>query len=204
MLVSFEGIDGCGKSTQIKLLSDLLENAGKNVLTIREPGGNVLSESIRTMLLSSKNDIDPITELLLFESARANLINKTINPKLKEGYIILTDRFYDSTTAYQGYGRGLDLNSINQLNKIATSGLTPDITFLLDVTIETSKKRSNRRIADRIESSDDEFYLRVIHGFHEIAAQNSDRVFTIDANNDISTTHEHILSILRNKFPEIK
>lgn len=203
MFISFEGIDGCGKSTQIKLLSERLLNLGNKVLTIREPGGNTLSEAIRKILLSSKNDIDPITELLLFESARANLIQKTIKPSLEEGFILLSDRFYDSTIAYQGYGRGIDLEYISQINNIATNGFKPDITFFLNVDIPTSKTRSNNRISDRIELSDDTFFENVIVGFHTIAANEPERVLVIDAQNDIKTTHEQIITLLNNKFPNV-
>jgi dTMP kinase len=203
MFISFEGIDGCGKSTQIKLLSEYLISLGNKVLTIREPGGNSLSEAIRKILLSSKNEIDPITELLLFESARANLIRQTIKPSLDDGFIILSDRFYDSTIAYQGYGRGINLDYITQINTIATNGLKPDLTFLLDVDIQTSKNRSNFRVSDRIELSDDSFFEKVIDGFRIIAANEPDRLIVIDAKNNIQSTHNKILSVLINKFPNI-
>ncbi len=203
MFISFEGIDGCGKSTQIKILSEYLISLGNKVLTIREPGGNDLSEAIRKILLSSKNVIDPITELLLFESARANLIQETIRPALDNGFIVLSDRFYDSTIAYQGYGRGINLDYITQINTIATNGLKPDLTFFLDVDIQTSKKRSNYRISDRIELSDDSFFENVIKGFHIIAVNEPERMIVINAKNDIKKTHNNILSILADKFPNI-
>ena len=203
MLITFEGIDGCGKTTQIKLLAELLIKQGKEVVIIREPGGTIFSESIRSILLSHKFDIEPVTELLLFEASRSNLINKVIMPALDSGKIVVTDRFFDSTTAYQGYGRGLDLKSVLFCNDLATGQLKPDITIFLDVSIDTSIRRSGNRKHDRIELAGREFFDRVRNGFLNIAKNEPNRVHIIDAENEIRLTHNNIISLLNKHFPDI-
>ena len=204
MFISFEGIDGSGKSTQIKLLRNYLLTLGYDVITIREPGGTPLSEQIRSILLSNKFEISSVTELLLFEAARSNLVEKVIKPALDSGKIVICDRFFDSTTAYQGFGRGLSIEDVVYCHKIATAGLKPDITFFLNVTIATSNFRSMNRMMDRIESAGDDFFARVNQGFHEIAKSEPDRIFIIDSENKINDTQTKIIEILRQKFPEQK
>ncbi len=193
MFITFEGVDGCGKSTQLQLIGDMIESRGYKVHRLREPGGTVLSESIRELLLSSKSSINDIAELLLFEAARANLIEQVIKPALKNGEYVLCDRFYDSTTAYQGYGRKIDLNIINQCNAIATSGLKPDLTFYLKITYETAKLRSGNRIKDRIEKSGDAFFKRVLRGFEDISINEPERVVVIDSEGSIENTKNEII-----------
>ena len=203
MFITFEGIDGCGKTTQIKLLAGLLTKHGREVVIIREPGGTDFSESIRNILLSHKFDIEPVTELLLFEASRSNLIKKVIKPALDSGKIVLTDRFYDSTTAYQGYGRGLDLKSVIFCNELATDALKPDITIFLDVSIKTSLRRSGGRKQDRIEVAGNEFFERVRKGYHDIAKNEPQRFYIINAENEINITHNHIITLLNKHCPGI-
>lgn len=203
MFISFEGIDGCGKTTQIRLLADRLESLGYSVLIIREPGGTGFSEEIRKILLSHRYNINPIAELLLFEAARTELVSTVIVPALNNNTIVLTDRFYDSTTAYQGYGRQIDINQINNCNQIATNGLKPDMTLFLDVSLETSKIRSGHRRQDRIEQSGAEFYSRVRNGFLEIAKQEPDRFFVISAEHQVDETHLKILELLGIRYPKL-
>ncbi len=200
MFITFEGIDGSGKTTQLQMLSEYLKEKGYDVMVLREPGGITLSENIREMLLNSKENIHPITELLLFESSRSHLVHNVINPALESGKVIICDRFYDSTTAYQGYGRGIELKLIHQFNKIATLGIIPDITFYLDVDLETAKIRSERRIYDRIEKSGNEFYSKVVDGFRELAKKNSSRIKLIEANGEIEDTQMKIRKIVNTKF----
>ena len=202
MFISFEGIDGSGKSTQIKLLKKYLEGLGYDVITLREPGGTVLSEKIREMLLSHKYEIQPVTELLLFEAARSNLVEEIIKPAIAAGKIVLCDRFYDSTTAYQGYGRDIPVDDVLYCHKIATNGLKPDITFFLNVSITTSNYRSINREVDRIEASGDDFFEKVKYGFHEIAKSEPERVFVINSELKIEETQMKIINILKNKFPD--
>jgi dTMP kinase len=193
MLITFEGIDGCGKSSQIKLLSAFLKEKGWKHKILREPGGTHLSESIREALLHSNEEISPLTELLLFNAARSHLVHKVIKPTLAEGFIVLCDRFFDSTTAYQGYGRGLDIDMVKSVNLVATEGLQPDITFFLDVPIEMSDRRINKKNADRIEKSGVDFYRRVIEGFRTLAANEKERFFRIDTGGPKELTHKIII-----------
>ena len=193
MFITFEGIDGCGKSTQIKLLAKHLKSIGKEVVLIREPGGTSLSENIREILLNSKHNINEISELLLFEAARAELTEKVIKPALDKGAYVLSDRFYDSTSAYQGYGRGIDLDKIDILNKVGALGIEPDVTFYLDIPLEMSQVRSGEKIKDRMERESDDFFRRVIEGFREIAKKNPKRVIMIDASKEIEATYNLIL-----------
>lgn len=203
MFISFEGIDGSGKSTQIKLLQEKLESFGKTVVSLREPGGTELSEKIRELLLHKDYDLNSETELLLFESARAYLTNTIIIPSLQSGKVVLIDRFFDSTIAYQGYGRGLDLDFIDKCNLFATQGIEPDITFYLKINMNTSNERRIMDTKDRIEKSGLEFYQKVISGFDNIAINNPKRVVTINAENSISTIHDEIMEIV-NKMMVLK
>ncbi len=199
MFISFEGIDGCGKSTQLKNVADYLTELGMKVMTIREPGGNRLSESIREILLDKTYKLSPVTELLLFEAARAHLVETVIMPAIQEGFIVLSDRFYDSTTAYQGFGRGLDMDDVIHCNAIATEGLKPDITFYLDVSLEVAAKRSGSREKDRIELAGNSFYERVRIGFQELAKMEPQRIIQIDATHSREETFDTIIKILREK-----
>ncbi len=193
MFITFEGIDGCGKTTQLQLLKEYLEDKGYQVVMIREPGGTDFSEKIRDILLYSKDNISPIAELMLFESARANLVENVIKPALAEGKIVLSDRFYDSTTAYQGYGRGLDLEKVKSCNIFATNGLKPDLTFYLEVPLNIAHTRSHKRVYDRIESAGDNFFQRVIDGFRAIAESEPERFVIIDSTDELEVTRQRIL-----------
>ena len=197
MFITFEGIDGVGKSTQLRLLKDYFLNMGRAVLTLREPGDTKVSEAIRDILLSKENNLDSISELFLFEAARSNLTENVIKPALNEGKIVICDRFYDSTTAYQGYGRKLPLDKIKTCNELATGGLKPDITFLLILNLDKAYKRAGNKNQDRIESSGDDFFNRVIDGFLQIARQEPERVVLIDASDNISSTHELIINKIK-------
>lgn len=198
MLITFEGIDGSGKSTQIELLKDYFLSKNKEVVTLREPGGTHLAEKIRELLLSDKNDINPVSELLLFEAARADLTQKEIVPALESRKIVILDRYYDSTTAYQGYGRGLDFNLVKMINKFATFSIVPDITFYLRISYELSLER-RKAASDRMEQAVDDFFHRLIEGFDQIALENPDRVKVIDASQSIDTIFQAILSFINKK-----
>ncbi|TAL70884.1 MAG: dTMP kinase [Bacteroidetes bacterium] len=198
MLITFEGIDGCGKTTQIGLLSSYLRENGKEVLTLREPGGTEFSEKIRDLLLHSKDKLTAQSELFLFESARADLVEKIIKPELEKGTIVILDRFYDSTTAYQGYGRQIDLNVVNASNHLASKNLKPDITFFLDIPLELSYQRSNHRKLDKIEKSGDEFFTRVIDGYKKIAGEEPERIVNIDGTKPIGEIFKTIMDKMIN------
>ncbi len=196
MLITFEGIDGSGKSTQIALLRKRLKEKGHEVSVFREPGGTDISEMIRGMLLNPELEIDPVTELLLFSSARSQLIAEKVKPLLTEGKVVILDRFYDSTTAYQGYGRNsMSLTEINQLNKVASHGLAPDITFYLRLSLEESALRTAQFEKDRMEQSGESFFQKVFNGFEELLKTES-RFKAIDAKKSQEEVHTDIVSIL--------
>lgn len=200
MFITFEGIDGCGKTTQLRLLAEYLNNRGIEVLSLREPGGLPLSEKIRTILLNSTEDIHPVTELFLFEASRSHLVHNIIKPALDAGKAVLCDRFYDSTTVYQGYGRELNIDMINRFNAVASLGISPDITVYLDLSYEKAAERCHRRNNDRIESSGKAFFEKLVNGFRELAKQIPERIVKIDADGEIDEVQNTIISAVNHKF----
>ena len=202
MFITFEGIDGSGKSTQIQLLKDMLEKRNHVVTLLREPGGNILSEQIRQLLLDSKEQVDPRCELLLFTAARAQLVSSVIRPALEAGYIVICDRYIDSSVAYQGYGRGLSIESIESINDFATAGLVPDITFIFDLSVDDAAKRAgfrsndNQTKADRMERSGDAFFERTKQGYLKIAKKSDRNIFIINANDAMNDIREQVESIV--------
>ena len=196
MLLSFEGIDGCGKSTQIKLLQNYLKNTGYKSYLFREPGGTEVSEKIRSLLLHESDELDPVSEMLLFSAARSQLIAEKVIPLIKKGEIVILDRFYDSTTAYQGYGRkSVPLDKIQLLNNIASHGIQPDITFYLKIDPLIAQKRTESVEKDRMEKSGLEFFRDVASGFDELS-KSEKRFKTLDATLSIEEIHQKITSIL--------
>ena len=195
LFITFEGGDGCGKTTQINLLDEYLRQKGYKTLLTREPGSKGLGIKLREILLNYDGDVSPVCESFLFLADRAQHVDCIIKPALEEGVIVLCDRHTDSTVAYQGYGRGLDLEQIHRLNKIATSGLKPDLTIVLDVDVETSQKRVGAE-KDRMESAGIEFFERVRQGFLEIAKQEPDRVKVVDSTQSIQEIHRKILELV--------
>ncbi len=195
LFITFEGGDGCGKTTQINLLDEYLRSKGYKTLLTREPGSKGLGVKLREILLNYDGDVSPVCESFLFLADRAQHVDCIIKPALEEGTIVLCDRHTDSTVAYQGYGRGLDLAQIHNLNKIATSGLKPDLTIVLDVDVETSQKRVGSE-KDRMESAGIEFFERVRKGFLEIAKQEPERVKVVDSTQSIEEIHKEILELV--------
>lgn len=180
--ITFEGGEGSGKSTQLRLLVRRLEAGGLSVRPLREPGGTHVGEAIRGLLLDPANaGLDARAELLLYEAARAQLVAEVIEPALQAGEVVVCDRFFDSTTAYQGFARELPLAEITVLNETATGGLVPDRTIYLDIEPEIGLARATRHAADRLESEDLAFHERVRAGFLAIAAENPSRVRVVDA-----------------------
>lgn len=180
MLITMEGIDGCGKSTQTEKLQRNLEESAVPFVLVREPGGTAVGEDIRQVLLDNHYSLSLQAELLLYMAARSELTEQIIIPALLEGKIILCDRFTDSTLAYQGYGGGADLKLIRALNCRATGGICPDLTFLLDLSVEEAAGRRSIA-ADRMESKDLHFHQRVRRGYLEIARQEPQRVIMVEA-----------------------
>ncbi|MCK6542285.1 dTMP kinase [bacterium] len=185
IFISFEGIDGCGKSTQIRRLQMRIEAEGLPVIAMRDPGGTAVSEKIRQILLSTESVIDPVTELLLYEAARAQILAEKIRPSLAEGHVVLIDRFFDSTTAYQGYGRKIDLSLIHAANHIATQGLSPDRTYLIDISWDESQKRRIASQKDRMENEGRDFFEYVRQGYLALAEKESGRVLRLDGDQNI-------------------
>lgn len=203
MFITFEGIDSCGKTTQIRRLAEWLEMDRIRYLLVREPGGTIISEEIRTLLLDARNhEMTAATEMLLFSAARAQLVREKIIPALRADIIVIADRFFDSTTAYQGYGRGIDLDAITQINNLATDRLAPDITFFLDITVQESLGR--RKLAnsseDRIEKADVEFFERVRQGYHWIAKSQETRIVVIKGNRSEEWIAKEIEDFVRERL----
>jgi dTMP kinase len=199
MFITFEGIDGCGKSTQAKLLEERLRaTLSTPIVFVRDPGHTGISESIRAILLDKANTaMTARTELLLYSAARAQLVDTVIAPALLAGSMVLADRFTDSTIAYQSFGRGLSLPDIHHANAVATGGIVPNLTFFLDVPLHHAKERCADKNADRMELAGDEFFERVIAGYRSLAESEPQRVKRLDATLEVETLHEHIWSAVQ-------
>lgn len=198
VFISFEGIEGTGKSTQSKLLAEYLRGKGHRVIQTMEPGGTRISLKIRELLLSpDSREMDHVAELLLYNAARVQHIKEVIGPALERGEIVITDRFSDSTVAYQGYARGLDLKLIDSLDVIATNKLRPDITILLDIDVKTGLARNKAlNKGDRLELEDISFHERVRKGFIQIAAREPVRIKVIDCSESLAGVHQKVVKIL--------
>lgn len=199
MFITFEGIDFCGKSTQVELLKNYFERKGKSVQVIREPGGTEISEKIRDILLDKKNNkMFMETELLLFSASRAQLVREKINPFLEQGKIVISDRFHDSSTAYQGFGRGLPIDSVLNVHKLAIGETVPDITFIIDIPVEVAVKRKSEKThqeLDRIEVSSNDFFEKVRNGYLTISKKEN-RFRVIDGTQSIKTIHKLIINYI--------
>ena len=200
IFIAFEGIDGCGKSTQAKKLYACLKKKGYSVMLLREPGGTPVSEKIRRILLDRRLDISPLTELFLYEAARSQLAELVIVPALDKRQVVICDRYFDSTTAYQGYGRGIDIRLVERLNRAASLGIKPDLTFILDVDYRTSLTRRSKK-PDRLEKEKKAFFNRVRRGFRSLASK---RIVTlIDGRKDINSIFDEVrartMHLIRNR-----
>ncbi len=199
MLITFEGIDFSGKSTQVKLLKDYLIEQNKKVFLIREPGGTEISEKIRNILLDKKNNAMVMeTEIFLFSASRSQLVREVIRPYLQKGYYVISDRFHDSSTAYQGFGRGLSVDAINNINNLAIGSTIPDITFFIDIPVQAAleRQKGERSDLDRIEISDDTFFDRVREGYLYLAKKEK-RFRVIDGTQEIKNIHEQIIKEIK-------
>ncbi len=195
LFITFEGADGCGKTTQLKLAAEYLKNKGYDVILTREPGAKGLGEQLREILLNYDGIVSDRCESFLFLADRAQHIDTIVVPAVDAGKIVLCDRHIDSTVAYQGYGRGQDIEQINKLNMIATNNRKPDLTIVFDIDVETSMSRVGSE-KDRMESSGTEFFNKVRHGYLEIAKQEPQRVRVLDSAKSIEEIHESVIKLI--------
>ena len=202
--ITFEGIDGSGKSTQLRLLNNFLRANGRHPLVTREPGGTPVGLRLRAALLDASEEVDPLTELLVFAADRAQHVRRVILPALAEGEVVISDRYADATVAYQGAGRGFPPELIREIVQLATEGLKPDLTVLFDVAIEESTTRTTRRSSgkankpgpDRLDIEHADFHSRVREAYLQIAEAEPDRVKVIDSSGPVEITHERVKAII--------
>lgn len=213
IFITFEGSEGCGKSTQIARLAERLqqEHADRSVVTLREPGGTALGEQIRHLLQHGDSSMSIVSEaeLLLFAASRAQLVREIIQPALEQGSIVLCDRFFDSTTAYQGAARALNPDQVKMINSFSVGEVVPDLTFLLDMEVMEGRERMKKRnavssIVDRMEQQSDDFYEAVRQGYLEIAKKTPKRIILIDAAASADEVSEKIWEILKSKSEKLK
>lgn len=196
--ITFEGIDGSGKSTQMRLLASVLRMRGLEVVTTREPGGTGLGNRLRAALLDAQEQVDPLAELLVFAADRAQHVRTLLRPALESDHIVLSDRYADATVAYQGAGRGFAPELISEIVALATGGLKPDMTLIFDLSVAECIARMMRRANgkqrhDRLDAEDEEFYTRVRNAYLELAAREPGRVRLIDASGSVEETHIYVL-----------
>ncbi|HEY0348789.1 MAG TPA: dTMP kinase [Pyrinomonadaceae bacterium] len=200
VFITFEGIDGCGKSTQLRLLASELRVRSLDVLTTREPGGTTLGQKLRAALLDVQGQVDPLAELLVFAADRAQHVRTVLRPALAENKIVMSDRYADATVAYQGSGRGFKPELISEIVQLATEGLTPDLTLLFNLSVSESAVRTRRRVAakntDRLDSENVEFHERVLQAYLEIAQSDPQRVQVVDARGSAQETHALVMDIV--------
>lgn len=195
LFITFEGADGCGKTTQMNLLADYLRNKGVDVVTTLEPGGQYVCQKIRELVLLYKGEVSPKCEAFLYLASRAQNVDFVVRPAVDSGKIVLCDRHIDSTIAYQGYGRGIDLKQLKEQNDLATSNFKPNLTLVFDIDVETSQSRVGKE-KDRLEAEGKEFHERVRQGYLEIAKNEPDRVKVIDAKDTIENIFEQVKEIV--------
>lgn len=203
MFITFEGLDFSGKSTQAKLLHEFLLSKKIKSILLREPGGTTISEKVREIILDREHiEMTPLTEFMLFSASRSQLVSQIIKPHLKKGYVVICDRYYDSSTAYQSYGGSLELKQVQKVNDIATGSLKPDMTIFIDLAPKTAFKRAALRgkDKDRMENKNLKFYNKVYKGFHQIANQNKKRFVVIKGTLTIDKIHAILAEKLRKKL----
>ena len=198
--ITFEGIDGCGKSTQLRMLASELRVRGLPVIVTREPGGTPLGQKLRAALLDVKEEVDPLTELLVFAADRAQHVRKHLLPALERNQIVLSDRYADATVAYQGAGRGFKPELIEEIVQLATDGLKPDLTLLFDLSVADAAIRTRKRVqskrTDRLDVENEDFHTRVRNAYVEIAKAEPDRFRIIDARGSVDETQRRVMEIV--------
>jgi dTMP kinase len=206
LFITFEGSEGSGKTTQLRTLAEFLRQNEYPVLTTREPGGTSIGDQIREVLLDPANTaMHPRTEILLFQASRTQLVEEVIRPHLKRGYVVLSDRYADSTVAYQGYGQQVDLETLQTVIKFATGGLNPDLTLLLDVDVEEGlRRRADDGKLNRLDAFEVAFYQRVRYGYYQMAAADSDRWVIIDANQPLDLVQAMVQKVVLERLEEVE
>jgi len=199
--ITFEGIDGSGKSTQLRLLANYLKEVGCEVLLTREPGGTPVGVRLRGALLDAHEEVDPLTELLVFAADRAQHVRRVLRPAIAAGKVIISDRYADATVAYQGAGRGFSPELIVEIVQLATEGLKPDLTVLFDLSVEDSIARTSRRAnaknkGDRLDAEASDFHVRVRNAYLEIARLEPERVKVVETNRPVEETHQRVKQIV--------
>jgi dTMP kinase len=199
--ITFEGIDGSGKSTQLRMLANCLKQRGCDILLTREPGGTPVGIRLRAALLDAQEEVDPLTELLVFAADRAQHVRRVLRPALESGQIVFSDRYADATAAYQGAGRGFKPELITEIIELATGGLKPDLTLLFDLSVDNSITRTRRRInaqqpGDRLDGETAEFHARVRDAYLSIARSEPERVKIVETNQPVELTHERVKEIV--------
>src|ERR1051325_10896999 len=199
--ITFEGIDGSGKSTQLRLLGNFLRANGCDALLTREPGGTALGVRLRAALLDAMEEVDPLTELLVFAADRAQHVRRVLRPAIALGQVVISDRYADATVAYQGAGRGFSAELIAEIIQLATEGLKPDLTILFDLSVEESSARTSRRSnskqkGDRLDSEASDFHVRVRDRYLQFAEDTHERIKVVPTNRAVEETHQHVKEIV--------
>ena len=199
--ITFEGIDGSGKSTQLRMLASYLKQAGCEVLVTREPGGTPVGNRLRAALLDAHEEVDPLTELLVFAADRAQHVRRVLRPAIASGQVVISDRYADATVAYQGAGRGFSAELIAEIIQLATEGLKPDLTILFDLSVDESSARTSRRSnskqkGDRLDSEASDFHVRVRDRYLQLAEDEPERVKVVSTNRAVEETHQHVKDIV--------
>lgn len=199
--ITFEGIDGSGKSTQLRMLAQFLKSIDCEALLTREPGGTPVGNRLRAALLDAQEEVDPLTELLVFAADRAQHVRRVLRPALESGQVVFSDRYADATAAYQGAGRGFSPELISEIIQLATEGLKPDLTLLFDLSVDDSTMRTRRRAngkqqGDRLDSENAEFHNRVRDAYLRIARAEPERVKVVETNQPVELTHERVKEIV--------
>ena len=199
--ITFEGIDGSGKSTQLRLLANFLKSKGCDALLTREPGGTPVGNRLRAALLDAHEEVDPLAELLVFAADRAQHVRRVLRPALDEGRVVFSDRYADATAAYQGAGRGFSPELIGEIIQLATEGLKPDLTVLFDLSVDESNIRTRRRTnekerGDRLDAEAEDFHIRVRDAYLRLAEAEPGRIKVVRTNRPVEETHEHVKEIV--------
>ena len=202
IFITMEGPDGSGKTTQIELLKHYLEQKGYDIVLAREPGGTVISEAIRSIILNPEHqEMSHMTELLLYAAARAQLVNQVIKPAITEGKAVICDRFVESSAVYQGIGRGLGVDTVYEVNNYALGGISPELTIFMNLDAEEGiKRKKNQAELDRMEMEDLSFHKRVVEGYRQLARFYPERIFSVDATLPIETIHSMIIEEVERRF----